>query len=126
MQIRNHTLEDYPTFCQWWAAWEWPPIPYEFLPQHSIVVYDDVPICAVFLYRTDTPILWAENYISCKIHPKRVEALKLLIDNIAPASKELEAKAVMSAVNHPVLARKLKQAGFMTGDANLTNYILAV
>lgn len=126
MEIRNHNANDYETFCQWWEVWGWPAIPYEFLPQYSIVVCDEVPICAVFLYRTDTPILWAENYISCKIHPKRSEALNLLIDNIGPASKELGAKAVMSAVNHPVLVRKLKKAGFMTGDANLTNYILAV
>jgi len=126
MLIRNHTFDDYPEFCRWWAAWGWPPVPYEFLPPNSLVVCNDKPICAVFFYRTDTPIIWAENYISDKDSPERREAMASMIEAIKPRAKELGAVAVMSAVRHNGLARRLENASFVRGDEKLTNYILAV
>lgn len=128
MLVRNHTAEDYPAFCEWWKAWGWPAIPYEFLPPNSLVICEDSdkPICAVFLYRTDSPVIWAEHYISDRTAPDRREAMVALIDYIKPRAKELGAIAVMSAVKHNGLARRLADAGFARGDEKLTNYILAV
>lgn len=128
MLVRNHTSEDYPAFESWWKAWGWPPIPEAFLPQNSLVICDDddKPICAVFLYRTDAPIIWAENYISDRESPHRRDAMVAMIDYIKPRAQELGALAVMSAVKHNGLARRLENAGFTRGDEKLTNYILAV
>jgi hypothetical protein len=128
MLIRNHTADDYVTFCEWWAAWGWAAIPEAFLPPNSLVVCEDdgKPVCAVFLYRTDTPIIWAENYISAKSSKSRQIAMAILIDSIGIRAKELGAVAVMSAVRHNGLARRLESAGFTKGDEGLTNYILAV
>jgi hypothetical protein len=128
MFVKNHTAEDYPIFCQWWKAWGWPVIPEAFLPPNSLVVCgdDEAPIAAVFLYRTDAPIIWAENYISDRESPDRREAMEVLIDFITPRAKELGALVVMSAVKHNGLARRLENAGFTRGDEKLTNYILAV
>jgi len=113
---------------KWWKDWGWAVIPEEFLPPNSLVVCDDggEPIAAVFLYRTDTPILWAENYISDRYAPDRRDAMEVLIDFIKPRAKELGALAVMSIVKHNGLARRLEGAGFTRGDDKLTNYILAV
>lgn len=128
MFVRNHSEDDYPLFCEWWKAWGWPAIPLAFLPPNSLVVCGDdgKAICAVFLYRTDTPIIWAENYISDRAALDRRDAMVMLIDYIKPRAKELGAVAVMSAVKHNGLARRLADAGFTKGDEKLTNYILAV
>lgn len=128
MFVKNHTAEDYPLFCKWWKAWGWPPIPQAFLPPNSLVVCsnDGTPIAAVFLYRTDTPIIWAENYISDRESLDRREAMEVLIDYIKPRAKELGALAVMSVVKHNGLARRLQGAGFTPADEKLTSYILAV
>ena len=127
MEIRNHTADDYPIFCHWWGQWGWPSIPYEFLPKNSLVVcHDDRPICAVFLYATDSPIVWAEYYISSKSDPLRDEAMNVMLKGILPASQAMGAKAVMSGVRHPHLAKRLRAVGFVKSDENLTSYILAV
>lgn len=126
MHIRNHTPEDYPIFCQWWAQWGWPPVPYEFLPVNSLVVCDKAPVSAVFLYRTDSPIIWAENYISDRESPVRRDAMEMMIEALPAKARELHGAVVMSAVKHNGLARRLSNIGFAQADDKLTNYILAV
>jgi hypothetical protein len=126
MHIRNHGPEDYETFCNWWTQWGWTPLPYEFLPVNSLVVCNPNPVCAVFLYQTDTPIIWAENYISDKQGQDRGEAMNRLIEAIPERAAELGASVVMSAVRHNGLAKRLSAAGFAQADTGLTNYILKV
>lgn len=127
MFIRNHTKEDYPIFCKWWEQWGWSAIPYIFIPQNSIVVCDESgPICAVFLYKTDTPIIWAENYISDKKSKLRSEAVEFMIKSIAEHAQALGAMAIMSSVKHKVLASRLECAGFTKTDDGLTNYMMVI
>jgi hypothetical protein len=98
----------------------------EFLPPTGLIVGDDNgDICAVFLYRTDTPIIWAENYIS---NPdvkglRRKEAMEFLLKELKIEAKEMGYSVIMSAVKHDNLAAKLKSAGFVPTDSGLTNYI---
>ena len=127
MYSRNHTAEDYPAFCEWWSAWGWAAIPYEFLPANSVVICDDdKPVCAVFLYKTDTPIVWMENYISDKHAKNRVEALDLLFEVAQDKVKEMGFSVIMSSVRHSSLAKRLESNGFIKADVGLTNYVKAV
>ena len=126
MFSRNHTEEDYKTFCEWWESWGWPAIPYEFLPKNSIVVCGDEPICAVFLYKTDTPICWAENYISSKHSKNRNEALDMLFSVMSERVKDMGCNVVMSSVRHNGLAKRLIKNDFIESDKGLTNYIKGI
>lgn len=126
MYSRNHIADDYELFCEWWQQWGWTAIPYEFLPENSIVICDDKPICAVFLYKTDTPIVWMENYISDKYTENRGGALDLLFEDAQKKVKEMGFSVIMSSVRHNGLARRLEKNGFIKADEGLTNYIKAV
>ena len=128
MFIRNHTEDDYPLFVEWWESWGWQPIPYMFLPKNSVVVCDDEgnPVCAVFLYLTDTPIIWAENYISCKKSKDRKICIEEMTKSIASKAKELGGVAVMSTLKSAAMGRRLEKGGFQKTDSNMTTYILGV
>lgn len=123
MYSRNHTTDDYKVFCQWWKDWGWDAIPYEFLPQNSVVICDEKPLCAVFLYKTDTPIIWAENYISDKHMKGRNEAMDMLIREVKIKVKDMGGSVIMSAVKHNMLAKRLMDNDFVQADTGLTNYI---
>lgn len=118
--------KDYATLKVWWEQWGWKPFPQMFLPQNGVVVeHDNNMVCAVFLYLTDTPIIWMENYISDKEKKPsiRSQALYLMIEEAKEKAKRLGANMVMSSVNHAGLARKLRVNGFKKADDGLTNYV---
>lgn len=124
MKARNHTPEDYKTFCEWWEQWGWPAVPESFIPPQSIVVEQDgKPICAVFIYKTDTPIIWAENYISDRNSHLRGKALDFLIAEMLSTFKNC---VIMSSVKNRSLAKRLETGGFIKCDENLTNYVIKV
>lgn len=125
MYSRNHTKEDYELFKQWWALWNWDAIPSAFLPQNSVVVCNDdgEPLAAVFIYKTDTPICWIENYISSKFKNNREDVILFLISEAKKKAKEMGFKVAMSSVRHDGLANKLKQNSFIETDKGLTNYV---
>ena len=126
MYSRNHTIDDYSIFCQWWKDWGWPEVPYEFLPVNSIVICDDKPLCAVFLYKTDTPIVWMENYISSKSIKDRNGAMDMLFQSAQEKVKSMGFSVIMSSVKHNSLARRLEKTGFIKADTGLTNYIKGI
>ena len=54
--------------CKWWKDWRWTPPSKEFLPDNGLggfMVYDDgVPVCAGFMYRTNSKAVWCDWIIS--------------------------------------------------------------
>lgn len=118
--------DNYDLFCKWWEAWGWASIPFEFLPDDGVVVsYDGDKVCAAFLYKTDTPICWAENYISDPRADREIrdEALNLLIQALSEKAKDAGFVVMMSAIKHNILGRRLEKNGFQMADQNLTSYI---
>lgn len=129
LEVRNYTLEDYEALSQWWAQWGWDAIPQAFLPETGLVVTCNLmPVCAAFIYRTDTPIYWIENYISNKDAPKsiRSEALELLILSCIDKAKTMGALIAMSSIKHNGLGRRLEKSGFVVSDKNMTTYMRAL
>jgi len=127
-EVRPYTTEDYKTVSSWWKQWDWDGIPEAFLPENGLVVTADVPVCAAFIYRTDTPIYWVENYISDKSaeKPIRSEALDLLVSACIKKAKEMGALVVMSSIKHTGLGRRLEKNGFVVSDKNMTVYMRSV
>ncbi len=125
-EVRNYILEDYDTLSKWWAQWCWDAVPQAFLPETGLIVMcNKTPICAAFIYRTDTPIYWVENYISNKEASKtiRSEALDLLILSCIEKAKNMGALVAMSSIKHNGLARRLGKSGFIVSDKNMTTYM---
>lgn len=128
-EVKPYKQSDYEELSAWWTAWGWPPIPQEYLPPDGLIVSaEGKNICAVFLYRTNSPICWAENYISCKDCERNTRqwALDLLIESAVEKAVSFGFQVVMSSINHPVLGKRLEKGGFMVSDTNMTTYMRKV
>ena len=88
--LRPLKYEDYDkVLVGWWKDWDWTPPTRDFLPDDGLggfIVYDDgVPVCAGFMYRTNSKAVWCDWIIS-NIHYKNREgrkiALQLLIQTV--------------------------------------------
>lgn len=128
-EVKPYTPENYAEVSEWWKDWKWDPIPEQYLPPDGLIVsFEGKNICAVFLYRTNTPICWAENYISvkeCDRHTRQW-ALDILIANAVEKAVSFGFEVVMSSINHPVLGKRLEKGGFMVADTNMTTYMRKV
>eukprot|EP01050_Picozoa_sp_SAG11_P037920 SAG11_NODE_15206_length_585_cov_1.479424_2_plen_83_part_01 len=73
--------EDYDNILKgWWKDWGWEAPSRDFLPQDGqggIMVWDgDTPVCAGFLYNTNSKVAWVDWIISNKEYKEsRKEAL---------------------------------------------------
>ncbi len=114
----------YKIICSWWDAHKWPSIPMESLPQTGIIItIDGEPICAVWLYKSDSNLCWMEWMISNPKSPKahREIALPLLIDTCTNVAKQMGFKIIFTSIKHTRLLKRLTGAGFNVDDTNATN-----
>jgi hypothetical protein len=123
--VKQYFPDYYPELAGWWMQWGWDPVPEAFLPEGLVVSHDFKNICAVFIYKTSTPICWIENYISDKDAEKEIRdgALDLLIEAAIEKSREDGYKLAMSSIRHASLGRRLEKSGFVISDKNMTVYM---
>ncbi len=102
LNIRPLNYEDYDTtLVGWWNDWGWQVAPKrELLPANGIggvMVYDgDVPVCAAFLYTTNSGIAWIDWIVSSKTYTNkkgRKEALNILVESLTNTAKNLLQKS---------------------------------
>ena len=67
--IRKLNNKDYETILlKWWKDWRWTPVPKDFLPDNGkggYIVYDkETPVCAGFMYVTNSKVGWCDWIIS--------------------------------------------------------------
>jgi len=108
--------------CQWWKDWRWTPPSKDFLPEDGTggyIVYDgDSPICAGFLYLTNSKAVWCDWIISdlkYKDRQKRRDALLLLIETITKEAQSLDKKFVYALIKNKPLIDIYKKVGFKEG-----------
>src|SRR5688572_16264398 len=88
MLARPYTEQDYPMVCQWWDDWKWPRIPESSLPQVGVVVENEgSPVCAAWIYRTDSDTCLVEWFISDRTASK--ERRKGTIEHLIGAAKHM-------------------------------------
>ena len=109
--------------CGWWKDWRWTPPAKEFLPEDGkggFIVYDgDTPICAGFMYLTNSKAVWCDWIISnmmYKDRKKRKEALDLLISTISFQAELLGKKYIYALIKSRPLIDIYKKSGFVEGD----------
>lgn len=122
----NHD-KHYEIISTWWTAWKWDIIPTVALPENGIVIYSDcgIPLCAGFIYKTDSCIAWIENIISNKSAPKdkRGGAVDFLIKALCERAKELGFTVAMTSICHTGLMDKMISNNFQKTDLNMTNML---
>jgi RimJ/RimL family protein N-acetyltransferase len=118
------------TLCQWWIDWRWDPPSKEFLPEEGtggFMVYDDgVPVCAGFMYRTNSKVVWCDWIISnfgYKNRQGRKEAIELLINTIVELAGESGNKFVYALIKNKPLINTYKKLGFTEASSYTTEMI---
>lgn len=123
--IRPLKENDYDEILlKWWEDWGWVAPTRDFLPQNGaggFIVYDnDIPICAGFLYVTNSQVSWVDWIISNKDfrgHLQRKEALKLLITKLSSMSEKLGNKYIYALLKHQSLIKVYEEVGYIQGDS---------
>jgi RimJ/RimL family protein N-acetyltransferase len=118
------------TLCQWWIDWRWDPPSKEFLPEEGtggFMVYDDgVPVCAGFMYRTNSKVVWCDWIISnfgYKNRQGRKEAIELLINTIVELAGESGNKFVYALIKNKPLINTYEKLGFTEASSYTTEMI---
>jgi len=131
MNSRWITTEDYDTLVEWWKFWRFCPPTQEVLPDNGlsgIVVTDDddKPICAGFIYYTNSPIAWIEFIVSNpEVKDKKIrhESLVFLINELSGIAFLNNRKVIYSSLKNENLMNKYVECGFQKGGSNTTEMI---
>lgn len=118
--------EDYQMISEWWRDHGWPVIPAASLPQHGIMIeHGGAPVCAGFLYRSDSNIAWIEWIVSDKKSDAiiRGKCVEKLVESLCGLADALGFPVVFSALNHKGLIRRFEKAGFSRGDGNMVHMV---
>ena len=128
LTLRPYRLDDYETLVSWWAGHNWPVVAPQALPNLGYVVEGDKPICAGFLYRTDSMIAWSEFIVAdpeSKIE-ERDKGLDMILDGLKKTATEMGFKALFTTLVHKRLIERHKKHGYNITDENVTNMVCSL
>jgi len=125
INIRLLTEEDYDAILVgWWKQWGWQAPPKDFLPNNGaggMIVFDgDTPICAGFLYMTNSKASWIDWIISSKTYTdreKRKHAISSLLEQLTDLSKQMGNKYAYALIKHQNLIKTYESLGYTKGDS---------
>lgn len=127
LTIRPIEDNDYELLCTWWKMYDWTPPPKDFLPDCGMLVKDgEVPICAAYLYITNSSCSWLEFVISNKDYQNKKNkkiALNLLLESLVNIAKKSGFKYIYTVLKHEGLAKMYESLGFVEGDTNIKTFI---
>jgi|TARA_R110002126_G_scaffold290439_1_gene447384 hypothetical protein len=122
--IRKLKTSDYDDLLVgWWEDWGFTPPNREVLPDNAksgLIVFDKTkPICAGFIYLTNSKVALIEWVISDKKYNdkrKKVRALNLLIDALILTCSTLKIKYIKADNESKSLTKAFIKKGFEKGD----------
>ena len=123
--IRELNETDYDDILVgWWKQWEWTAPQKDFLPNDGkggIIVYDDeIPVCAGFMYITNSKVAWVDWIISNKEYtkkPQRKDAIKLLVSALTDICKNTGSKYSYALIKNRNLIEMYESLGYIKGDS---------
>lgn len=124
MTIRKLIDSDYENILiEWWQAWGWDAPKRDFLPDNGtgglIVFDDDTPVCAGFVYVTNSSVCWVDWIISSRDYkkkPNRRVAIDLLIESLTRLCENNGAKYGYALIKNPSLIKVYENAGYQKAD----------
>lgn len=131
LTIRTLNTEDYDTIlCKWWADWKWVAPTRDFLPNNGeggMIVYDgEEPICAGFLYVTNSKVAWVDWIVSSKTYrkkPQRQEAILFLVDSLTELARVTDNEYTYALVKHGGLIETYEKLGYTKADTYTSEMI---
>ena len=108
----------------WWKDWKWTPPLKDFLPSDGkggvMVLDNDIPVCAGFVYMTNSKVAWVDWIISnreYKKKPQRKEALDLLITTLTNICKDTGNKYCYALIKNKSLIKTYETLGYTSADS---------
>lgn len=128
LTVRRINDTDYEEILvKWWSDWGFEVIPKDFLSDYGLIVYDnDVPVCAGFIYVTNSSVALVNWIISNKEYRKKPErniALDMLIEKLTYLCKEGGFKYVFVNNNNKLLIERFVNHGYKIGVSDSTELI---
>ena len=127
-ELQDNDYED--ILVEWWQQWGWEPPQKDFLPRDGkggIIVYDDeTPICAGYMYLTNSKVAWVDWIISNKEYtkkPQRKDATKLLVSALTEICKNTGSKYVYALIKNQSLIGTYEELGYIKGDSYTSEMI---
>jgi hypothetical protein len=118
------------TLIGWWNQWGWQAPPQDFLPnngENGIMILDGtMPVCAGFVYLTNSKVAWVDWIISNKEYTdraKRKEALLTLITKLTNMAHDLGSKYCYALIKNDSLINVYKECGYINGDTYTSEMI---
>lgn len=123
MNVRKLIYSDYDDIlAKWWSDWRWVAPLRDFLPENGtggIIVYDNyIPVCAGFMYLTNSNAAWCEFVISnfeYKDKVKRKESLTLLLNSMENILKESGVTYLYTSLKNKSLMNIYTELGYLQG-----------
>ena len=131
LYIRELNENDYDEILvEWWKQWGWLPPKRDFLPDNGkggIIVFDqDVPVCAGFMYITNSKVAWVDWIISNKEYtkkPQRKDAIKLLVSALTNICEKSGNKYIYALIKNESLINTYIDLGYTKGSTYTTEMI---
>lgn len=134
LNIRKLNETDYDEILvRWWRDWGWEPPQKDFLPDDGeggfMILDGHTPVCAGFMYATNSKVAWVDWIISDKKYrkkPHRKEAIDLLIACLTSTCKNAGYKYAYALIKNPSLIGVYKELGYVKGDTYTGEMIKAL
>jgi hypothetical protein len=129
--VRRLNPSDYDEILKgWWDDWGWQAPPRDFLPEDGVggimVLDGEEPICAGYIYITNSAVAWVDWIISNKSYrkkPQRSEAIELLIETLTGVCKDSGARYTYALIKHDGLIKAYEDLGYIKGDSYTSEMI---
>lgn len=131
LTIRQLNDKDYENILlNWWNQWGWTAPVKDFLPDEGkggYIVYDgETPICAGFIYVTNSKVAWVDWIVSNKeyrVKPNRKQAIELLIEFLTNVCKMSGSKYIYALIKNKSLIQTYERFGYIKGDSYTSEMI---
>ena len=127
MEYRYYQATDHLMIAKWWESWGWDVLPEMALPTTGIIVTNEgEDIAAVFLYKTDSCVCWAEHFVVNKgaSREARKGGIDFLIKTVMEEAKSQGFAIMMASMQHDGLIAKMIDAGCDENtETNMTNLV---
>ena len=131
LYIRELNETDYDDILVgWWNQWGWKPPKSDFLPNNGkggVIVFDgDIPVCAGFMYLTNSKVAWVDWIISNKEYthkPQRKDAIQLLVSSLTDICKKAGSKYCYALIKNQSLIGVYEKLGYTKGDSYTSEMI---
>lgn len=129
--IRELNDSDYEDILVgWWKDWKWVPPQKDFLPNDGkggiIIFDDDVPICAGYMYLTNSKVGWVDWIISNRNYTNkelRKDSISLLVSRLTDICKLIGCKYVYALIKNQSLINTYEGLGYIKADSYTSEMI---